>query len=223
MAIDIEWRHAFVNNFYSAPVLPDDACPKPLRLAWRQSGDDQITVFWQLPFGFDYARVTITFDFDSSQQTFFVEGNSGSAPINFTRPGWATEPAEITVKMETCCGRFLQTPSYSQELELDPAIINPEFSIIALNDKYSLPSGYTTPVAMPNALLNDYDPDGGTVEAVADSGSTNDGGSYDIDADGNVEYTPPSASYTGTDYFDYEARRTGSSVTATARYYIVVY
>lgn len=223
IAIDIEWRPAFINHHYSPVILPANTCPKPLSLAWRQSGDDQITVFWQLPFGFDYARVKITFVFDSSVQTFFVEGNSGSARIDFTRPGWATTATNIVVSIETCCGRYLAAPSYSDVLALTASSLAPEFSIVALDDRYALAKGYTTGVSMPNALLNDYDPDGGAIEALPDTGATNDGGYFEIETDGSVTYTPPSASYTGTDYFDYEAKRTGGGITATARYYIVVY
>lgn len=220
--IEFEFRHAFTNHFFSPPILPDAACPAVISLSWRQSGDDQITVFWQLPFGYDYAQLKILWE-DDSEEIFYLEGNSGAQKIDFTRPGFATENTDLIVSARVVCDRYKETVSYGAYTVLDAANISPEYTVIALPDRYALPKGYSSAVAMPNALLNDYDPDGGSIEAIADTGASNDSGSFTIDAAGAVTYTPPSSSYTGEDYFDYEVRKVGGTATSTARYTIVVY
>lgn len=223
--VQVDWQHAFINNFFSPKILPDATCPAMISLAWRQSGDNQITVFYQLPFGYDYCRIKIKFTYDNSEQEFFVDGNSGSAKLDYTRPSGAPDPTSIIVSGQVVCNRYNATPSYGAATTLSAANIAEEFAVVALDDYMPLPKGYSTAVTLPlSALLNDYDPDGGPIEAIpVTGGATNDGGVYDIAADGEVTYTPPSSSYTGTDYFDYQVKKTGGSVLTTARYRINVY
>jgi hypothetical protein len=67
-----------------------------------------------------------------------------------------------------------------------------------------------------SVLANDYDPDGDSIEVVAASGATTAGGTYTIDAAGNITYTPPSGSYVGMDSFTYQVREVGGTTTVTA-------
>lgn len=219
----IEWNRAFTDENYSPAISGSNTCPEVSSLEWRQSADDQITVFWTFPFGYNYGRIRIKWVTDNSTQDFYVEGNAGSKKLNFTRPGFATGDEDIIVSGNVVCNRYNATPSLGPNYTLSAANVAVEFSIVALDDYKAIPKGFSTAVTLTNALANDYDPDGGSIEAVAASGSTTGGGSYTINSAGVVTYTPPSSSYTGTDSFTYQAKRTGSSVLATATYRVLVY
>ena len=73
-----------------------------------------------------------------------------------------------------------------------------------------------------SVLDNDYDPDGDPIEVVAANGATNAGGTYTITAAGIVHYMPPTNSYNGDDYFDYQIREIGGAQLVTARVTIKV-
>jgi hypothetical protein len=72
-------------------------------------------------------------------------------------------------------------------------------------------------ITAPGVLINDTDPDeGDTVSAVAASGSTNAGGTYDLLADGSFSYVPRTPDFTGDDSFSYTATDgTNTSLSAT--------
>jgi hypothetical protein len=71
---------------------------------------------------------------------------------------------------------------------------------------YVTPQG--VPLSVPAAsgvLVNDTDPDSATIVAIAGVFDTAAGGSVTLSADGSFTYTPPNATFTGTDTFTYKA------------------
>ena len=80
-----------------------------------------------------------------------------------------------------------------------------ETTPIARHDSYASIGnvGITVPAAS-GVLINDNDPDGGSVTAVAAAGGTANGGAFAIGADGAFSYLPP-VGFEGTDSFTYKA------------------
>ena len=80
----------------------------------------------------------------------------------------------------------------------------------ATDDPYSSTKGVTLNVGAPGVLANDSDPDNTptpvqTIKALAASGTTQNGGTYTLNANGSFTYTPL-ASFAGTsDSFTYQA------------------
>ena len=83
----------------------------------------------------------------------------------------------------------------------------------ASDDSYTTPEGQTLSVAAPGVLANDTDPNGDSLTASLVSDVSN--GSLTLDADGAFTYTP-TAGFTGTDSFTYEASDGDSTAQATA-------
>jgi hypothetical protein len=79
----------------------------------------------------------------------------------------------------------------------DP-VANPDSFVI---DTTVIARNGQSDVTAPGVLINDTD----VIVAVAVSGATDAGGSYDLLADGSFSYTPPSPTYTGNDSFTYVA------------------
>jgi len=220
---EITWQEAFINTGYAPAPAQSLTCPAMLNLAWRQTGQNKITVFYALPAGYDYMKITLTWAFDMSTEIFYVEGNSGSKEITFTRPGWATSNAYLLVTGRVVCNRYNETPDLGAAMALDAEVIVPELPVVAQDDWCEIPKGYPTPMVLKNALLNDYDPEGNDIEAVvATSQPTAEGGTFSIAANGEPSYLPPSTSWVGTDSFTYYARRVGGSITTPAAYYVKV-
>ena len=86
----------------------------------------------------------------------------------------------------------------------------------AVPDSYTTPVDQVLTVSGPGVLVNDTeDSDGTGLAAVAASGATTQGGTYDLASDGSFTYTPPSA-FHDTDSFTYQASDSnGPSNTAT--------
>lgn len=220
---EISWQEAFVNAAWAPEPSQSLTCPAMLNLTWRQTGKNKITFFWALPAGYDYMKIVITWAFDMSTETFWIEGNAGSKEIEFTRPVWATTNAYLLVTGRVVCNRYNEVPDLGAAMVLDAEVIVPELPVVAQDDYYEIPKGYPTPLVLKNALLNDYDPEGGEVEAVvATSQPTAEGGTFSINALGEPSYLPPSTSWTGMDSFTYYARRVGGSITTAAAYYVKV-
>ncbi|MCB1753396.1 MAG: cadherin-like domain-containing protein [Gammaproteobacteria bacterium] len=74
---------------------------------------------------------------------------------------------------------------------------------IARNDSYDAIGnvGITVPAGS-GVLVNDNDPDGGSVSAIAAAGASANGGSFAIASDGSFSYLPP-AGFEGADSFGY--------------------
>jgi hypothetical protein len=70
-------------------------------------------------------------------------------------------------------------------------------------------------ITAPGVLINDTDPDGDPISAVAASGTTTAGGTYDLLADGSFSYIPPTPDFTGDDDFSYTATD-GANTSAAA-------
>ncbi len=77
-----------------------------------------------------------------------------------------------------------------------------KISPIAIDDAANVLGNVPISQAAPGVLNNDFDPDGGTLVALAASGSSVQGGNFSITADGSFSYNPP-AGYEGADSFDY--------------------
>ena len=70
-------------------------------------------------------------------------------------------------------------------------------------------------ITAPGVLINDTDPDDDPISAVAASGTTTGGGTYDLLADGSFSYVPPTPGFTGDDDFSYTATD-GANTSAAA-------
>jgi len=77
-----------------------------------------------------------------------------------------------------------------------------KISPIAIDDAANVLGNVSISQAAPGVLGNDLDPDGGTLVALAASGSSVQGGDFSINANGSFSYNPP-AGYEGADSFDY--------------------
>ncbi|MES2457204.1 MAG: Ig-like domain-containing protein [Bacteroidota bacterium] len=218
ISVQVEWQHAFTNQYYSNTNLPPDACPAINQLHWRQNNDDEITVYWAFPFGHSYGRISIEFPGEPLQYYFLV-GNSGLQKVGFIRPASAVDvDVNIVVVGNVICNRYNMVPSYGPNFTIPAALLLATLLPVANNDVYNIPAGYITGVSLVGSVLaNDYAPSGATIEVIENSGATTAGGTFEIDSDGFIIYTPPSSIYTGADTFTYEIRKTpdGTPVTAT--------
>jgi VCBS repeat-containing protein len=86
----------------------------------------------------------------------------------------------------------------------------------AQDDEYNTQENVSLAISAPGVLINDSDPDAGdTVTAAPTSGTTAQGGSYSLLANGSFTYTP-AADFKGSDSFTYHATDgQASSNTAT--------
>ena len=86
----------------------------------------------------------------------------------------------------------------------------------AVDDAYTTPVDQVLNVDPVGVLANDTeDSDGTDLVAIAASGATDQGGTFDLASDGSFAYTPPST-FQGTDSFTYQASDSnGASNTAT--------
>lgn len=218
---EIVWRHAMENYYYAPPRLPDDSCPALEKFAWKQSGDNEITVYWAMPYGYNNGRVTIVMAGDEPLY-FYLEETTGSKRISLVRP--SAGDVSITVTANVICNRYTSNegagPTWTDGSD---GTLLEELLPVAVDDAYIIQNGFNSALELtPTVLANDYDPNGNDIEAVEASGATTEGGSYELDGYGNVLYTPPGAAYTGTDSFEYEMRKTGGGTTVSATVRITV-
>ena len=73
---------------------------------------------------------------------------------------------------------------------------------VATNDTYAAQAGSTLTVPPPGVLINDTDPDNGSLSTVLTSGTAN--GTLTLNLNGSFTYTP-NAGFTGSDSFSYRA------------------
>ncbi len=219
----IEWNRGYVNEYYSPNRLMPSvrACPALESFEVTQINKNLLQIMYALESPYD--RVEIKVITTLGTQTFYFTGNARTIRQAFNNPVYGTTGNEdIIIEARCVCDE------YSDPMDLGP-VSTVNLNVvgntlpIANDDNYSLAVGYNTAVTLPGSVLaNDYDPDGDPIECVPDSGATADGGTFDIDIDGIIEYTPPSSVYSGTDSFDYEMQEVGGSTTVTATVYITV-
>ncbi len=219
----IEWNRGYANEFYTpTQSMPSvRACPAMESFSVTQINKRLLNITWAMEMPYDLCEIRIITTLGT--QTIYLSGNSGSKRQPFNNPVLDTlDNEDIVIEARTVCDEN------SDPMDLGPAstvnlnVVGNTLPI-ANDDTYNLAYGYNTAVLLPGSVLaNDYDPDGDPIECVANSGATNDGGSFDIDDDGIISYTPPSSVYSGIDYFDYEMREVGGATTVTARVYINV-
>lgn len=214
-SMPVEWQHAWRNNYFTAFDVGGKSCPAMLLFSWEISFNDSINVFYALPAGYDYFRVTVEFP-DEPPQYFYVEGNSGVSNVKFNRPASAPGAVEITVRGNVMCERYNKVPTYGPTNTPPAQVIPGALPLFAGADTFNILPGITTPTVLGNVLTNDYDPAGGEIEAVVvNNVATNAGGTISIAADGTVTYTPPDAAFTGVDGFEYDIQNVGDSNTVS--------
>jgi ribosomal protein L21E len=216
ISLMIEWSDAYKSQWYTpAAALVDSLggfCPAVESLKVIQYGSNKLQISYALQQPYDRAEVEITIGLNV--YTYIYQGNVNVVLQEFINPLDDTDPPlEIEVKIRTVCalnsfGAWLTT-TLNITYELMP---------VANNDVFEVPGGLTAPLALIGSILeNDYHPDGSTIEAdVETAAATAQGGTVDIDINGNVTYEPPSPSFTGQDSFVYTMRKTGAATGVTA-------
>lgn len=217
-AIQIEWNHAFVNEFYTVASIAAAAdCPALELLIVKQINKNTLQVQWAMPEPYDKLQLQVIVGTATTDS--FLSGNAGNVKVSFSNPSSLTS---ITVKGRVVCDD-LSSPASLGPFSTVVLAITGNSLVVAVDDYYTISSGYTTPVLLAGSVLaNDYDPDGDPIAVIAASGTTHEGGTFSIDAAGNVSYTPPSGSFSGEDYFDYQVRETPAGTPVTARVHITV-
>lgn len=217
----VEWSPAYSNLYYT-PVgyMPiTRTCPAVQSFLVRQVSKFKLQIMYSLDSPYDTVEVQIIIG--STTSTYTYKGNAGTVIQTFANPATGSA-VNITVKARTVCDPNSTPVDYGSFSTIILSVTG-ESLPVAVNDNYTINSGFNSAIALsPSPLSNDYDPDGDAIEAIAASGATNAGGTYAINAAGNVTYTPPSSAYTGNDYFDYQIRNVGGSDTATGRVNIAV-
>lgn len=216
-SVTIDWQRAFTNNFYTDASVPSDICPAINQLQWRQTGSNEITIFWSFPFGHKYGQVSLEFPGEATQ-LFFLKGNSGLTKVAFIRPASAIGVnVNVILRGFIICKQYNDEPSQGPITALPPQLITTKQNPVAVADTYSIGAGFTTAISLTGSTLaNDYDPSGLPIEVVAASGATTAGGLYTIDAAGNVTYKPPTSSFSGADTFTYNIRETPNGILVSA-------
>jgi hypothetical protein len=221
ISTSIEWSPAYSNEFYTPESLMpvSRSCPTVESFVVRQISRSNLQIMYSLATPYDMIEVQIIIG--SITYTYTYTGNTKTVTQSFANPA-TTTPVDITIKGRTVCDNNSNPVDYGAFSIITLSVIG-NSPPVAVDDYYDIPTGYNTAVALtPSALANDYDPDGDPFGALAASGATNAGGSYSIDAAGNISYTPPSSSYSGQDYFDYQIEETGGGDIITGRAYINV-
>ena len=217
ISVQIPWQRAFVNDYYTPAELMQNGriCPSLEKFVVKQISKTQLKIMWSVPIPYD--RVEVDFIIQGVTTTYKFDGNANTITLPFENPATVNNPVNIVVKGRVLCNE-----------DADPVDAGPFTTInlmvtagglpIAVDDTYSINAGFNTAVLLNGSVLsNDSDPDGNPIEVVVASGATNAGGQYSIDSAGIVHYKPPSPTYNGKDYFDYQVREVGATATASAR------
>lgn len=206
----LEWTEANIQQFHG--VLNMDtyfptSCPALLSFGAVQENGSSLRITWHCPNPYQLIRVKVISGTNELEADFEGEFGSATLPISYA--------GDIVVEGRLFCG-LITDISGSTEPSLGPAV-TVNITLVAnripaaVNDQFQLSIGHTTPQLLSgNLLSNDFDPDGDDIEVVAASGTTFQGGWYSITGDGKVYYTPPYATYTGTDRFDYKIKETAT-------------
>lgn len=129
---------------------------------------------------------------------------------------------ELEITARTICDADSDPMSMGPSAVITIPLIAKQPPVVADNS-FTIDAGHTAYVLLPGSVLaDDYDPDGNPIEAVPYGGGTSAGGFYIIYADGTVNYLPPSATFAGADYFDYQVREVGGTEMVTGRVFINV-
>lgn len=219
----IEWSRGFANEYYSPNRLMPSvrACPALESFNVTQVNKNLLQIMYALESPYD--RVEIKVITTLGTQIFYFTGNARTIRQPFNNPVYGTTGNEdIVIEARTVCDEFSDPMDLGPVSTVNLNVVGNTLPI-ANDDNYSLAVGYNTPVTLPGSVLaNDYDPDGDPIECVPDTGATTDGGTFDIDIAGIIDYEPPSSVYSGTDSFDYEMKEVGGLTTVTATVYITV-
>lgn len=221
IALEIEWYRAFANQFYTPNAIVSQlrTCPAVEAFNVVQLDKNTLQIMYSLPIPYDNIEVNIVIG--ATTYVYNYSGNSNSIKQAFINPATST-PVDITVKGRVVCNDDTNPTETGPWTTLTVSVTGNSLPV-ALDDNYTIAEGYTSAVALDGSVLaNDYDPDGDAIEVVADSGVTTAGGSYTIDAAGNITYTPPSGTYVGIDSFNYNVREVGGTTTVTAKVNIKV-
>ncbi|HVZ95407.1 MAG TPA: Ig-like domain-containing protein [Chitinophagaceae bacterium] len=219
----IQWQYAFSNQYFTpdGTINPmSGTCPACESFNAIQSGRDKITVTWALQTG--YIKIKIEIIVSGSSTFFYLDGTTGQAELPFTNPNIPVG-ANIYIKGSTVCNDQVTPYDVGNEWTINLRVF-PNHAPTAVNDTFNITAGYTTPQTFDVSVLdNDFDIDGDEFKATPASGATTAGGTYSIDEDGYVTYTPPTAEYTGIDSFIYTITETGTGgLSATGTVYINV-
>jgi hypothetical protein len=213
ISLQIEWRHAFSNEFYTKEPANLNECATPLKLVVTQTGNDKLTVFWAFAYGSDEGQLSITFPAEDPI-IFPITGRSGKIEVE-TEIAHVAE-VELEVKIRGLCHKNTAAEGYSAWLTA-AFDMQPEVVPIAVPDTINIPIGNDAPVIIGNLLENDFDPEGEAIEAVVQTGvASAQAGEFSLAANGDLTYTAPSSSFTGTDSLTYTIKRTGSSEVSDA-------
>jgi hypothetical protein len=221
ISIAIEWQPAYINNFYTpAGTMPlTRACPAVESFAVKQLNKNLLQVMYALANPYDTIEIQI--DNGTTVFIFYKKGNTGSFTQTFDNPA-TTDPVDITIKARTVCDLFSNPVDLGAFTTIVLSVIGNSLPV-ANDDTYNIAYGFTTAIILPGTVLdNDYDPDGDALEVTADSGATDAGGAFDIDAAGVITYTPPSGVFSGQDFFDYGVHETGGVTDVVARVFLNV-
>jgi hypothetical protein len=223
-AIQIEWKKAYVNQFY-LPVgtMPQTrSCPAMLTLLVRQTSYNILRIMWSLPLPYDKVLVSYGLPDGSGGFHYYSNtytGNSGVAMQYFPNPA-TTVDVVISVKARVICNPYSSPMDMGPERIISVTVTKP-LAPVANNDYFNITPGHTTAITLPTSVLaNDYDPQDEDIEAIVTTGATDQGGTYSINAAGIVSYLPPSGVFLGQDFFTYQIRKVGGTITSTATCFI---
>lgn len=221
--LQIDWSRAYVNHKYTPHniIQYSTGCPNVETLVAVQKGTNKIQITYSLPLPYDLVEIFIETGMQTTESKF-VTGNTGSI-IFYVDPYLVTFPTNYTVKARVVCNELTIPKEVGAIKSVVVAMVQSPLPI-ANDDVYNIEKGFNSAIQLVGSVLaNDYDQDDDSIEVVAvTGGSTNAGGTYDINASGIVSYTPSSSNFQGQDYFDYDIRKVGGITTVTARCYINV-
>jgi len=212
IAIQIEWKKAYANQFYlPVGVMPlTRTCPNMLSLVVRQTNRNNLRVMWSIPFPYDRVQVIIRIPDVSGGFTdyeYLLTGNSGAKDLQIENTLGLGADMDVIVKGRVICNQYASPMEMGAQSSVTITVNGPSLPI-ARNDYYRITAGYGIAVTLsPSVLNNDEDPDGDAIEVLAAGGATIFGGTYTINADGIIVYTPPSSEWVGQDAFIYTLRK----------------
>lgn len=214
ITVQLEWQNAFENDHYTPKTLMPStrSCPAMESFSAKQVSKTLLQIMWSMPIPYDKMELQIIVG--AVTKTYFLIGNAGTVRHQFDNPPGTIE---VTVKGRVICNDDIDPASTGAFSTAVVSVLQNSLPV-AVDDEFNINTGYNSAVVLPGSVLsNDYDPDGDAIEVVAASGATNAGGSYSITAAGVVSYTPPSSSYAGTDWFNYNMREVSGVTTVQAK------
>lgn len=220
-SVQLDWAKAFTEENYTPENILGQApvCPAVEVLVVKQRNKNQLQIIYSIPSPYD--RIEFEINNTLTVETFRITGNHGSITKSFTNPV-VDNPVDIVIRARVICDET-SDPINAGPYSAFNLAVNKNSLPIANDDTFTIAIGYNTAIELPGTVLtNDYDPDGDSIECVADAGATTQGGAYSINAAGKVTYTPPSSIFVGVDTFPYEIREVGGVTTVSATVRITV-